>query len=70
MNLRNNKITIGELLDYAPAQAALKKRFPMAMRQNLEGPARTMTLEQVLSVAKGYISPKRLEEALNELRRV
>ncbi len=70
MNLKNNKITVGELLDYPPARTVLKKRFPMALRQPLEGAARTLTLEQVVSLASGYISPKKLEEAVNELRKV
>lgn len=70
MNLRNNKITMGELLDYAPARAVLQRQFPMVLRHPLAGAARTMTLEQVLSAAGAYIPEKKLEETLSELRRV
>ena len=28
MNLRNNKVTVGELLDYTPAKVVIQKRFP------------------------------------------
>lgn len=70
MNLKNNKITVGELLDYAPAKAVLQKRFPMVMRHPMVGAARTVTLEQILAVATSYIPKKNLEEALNELRKV
>lgn len=70
MNLKNNRITVGELLDYAPAKTVIQKRFPMVMRHPMVGAARTMTLEQILAVAKDYIPQKKLEEALNELRKV
>lgn len=70
MNLKNNRITVGELLDYAPAKTVIQKRFPMVMRHPMVGAARTMTLEQILAVAGNYIPQKKLEEALNELRKV
>lgn len=70
MNLKQNKITIGELLDYAPAKAVIQKRFPMVMRHPMVGAARTMTLEQILAVAEGYVPKKNLQEALNELQKV
>lgn len=70
MNLKNNRITVGELLDYAPAKTVIQKRFPMVTRHPMVGAARTMTLEQILAVAKDYIPQKKLEEALNELRKV
>ena len=37
------------------------------MRHPMVGAARTMTLEQILAVAQGYIPQKKLEEALSEL---
>ena len=70
MNLRHNKVTVGELLDYTPAKVVIQKRFPMVMRHPMVGAARTMTLEQILAVAQGYIPQKKLEEALSELRKV
>lgn len=70
MNLRNNKITVGELLDYAPAKAVIQKQFPMVMRHPLVGASRTMTLEQIVSVAQAYIPQRKLEETLSELRKV
>ena len=69
MNLKNNKVTVGELLDYAPAKAVSQKRFPMVMRHPMMGAARTMTLEQILAVAQAYVPQKKLDEALNELRK-
>lgn len=70
MDLKNNKITLGELLDYAPAQTVLKKRFPMALRHPLVGMARTVTLDQVLDFARDRVPPKKVEETLAELKRV
>ena len=60
---------MGELLDYAPAKAVIQKRFPMVMRHPMMGAARTMTLEQILAVAQAYVPQKKLDEALNELRK-
>lgn len=69
MNLKNNKVTVGELMDYAPARAVIQKRFPMVMRHPMMGAARTMTLEQILAVAVAYVPQKKLDEALSELRK-
>lgn len=70
MNLKNNKITVGELLDYAPAKAVFQRRFPMAMRHPMLGAARTVTLEQLISMAGNYIPQKKIQETLEELKGV
>lgn len=70
MDLKNNKITLGELLDYAPAKSVFQRRFPMAMRHPMLGAARTVTLEQVISMAGNYIPQKTIQETLKELRSV
>lgn len=70
MNLKNNKITVGELLDYAPAKAVFQRRFPMVMRHPMLGAARTVTLEQVISMAGNYIPQKKIQETLEELKKV
>ena len=41
----------------------------MALKQPLVGAARTVTLEQALAFAQAYVPPKKLNEALNDLRR-
>ncbi len=68
MDLKNNKITVGELLDYAPAKAVFQRRFPMVMRHPMLGAARTVTLEQLISMAGNYIPQKKIQETLNELK--
>lgn len=70
MDLRNNKITVGELLDYQPARSVVQKNFPMVMRHPLLGAARSVTLEQVIALAGDKIPRKKIQETLNELRKV
>ncbi|BDF68315.1 hypothetical protein CE91St43_22870 [Oscillospiraceae bacterium] len=70
MDLKNNKVTVGELLDYAPARAVFQKRFPMVMRHPMLGAARTVTLEQLIAFAGNYIPKNMVNETLNELKKV
>ena len=70
MNLKNNRITVGELMDYAPARAVFQKRFPMVMRHPMLGAARTVTLEQVIAIAKNYVPENKIRETLSELQKV
>lgn len=70
MDLKNNKITVGELLDYAPSKAVFQKRFPMVLKHPMVGAARTVTLEQLVAFAGAYIPPRTIQDTLNELRRV
>ena len=69
MDLKHNKITVGELMDHPNTRAVLQRRFPMLMKHPLMGAARTITLEQILSVAPAYVPQKKIDETLNELRR-
>ena len=69
MDLKNGKVTVGELMDHPGARAVLQKRFPMLMKHPMMGAARTITLEQILSVAQAYVSQKKIDETLNDLRR-
>lgn len=68
MDLKNNKITVGELLDYPPAYAIFHRRFPMVMRHPMLGAARTVTLEQLIAFAGAYVPKKTIAETLAELR--
>lgn len=70
MDLKGNKITVGELLDNPKSQAVFRRRFPMVMKHPLVGAARTVTLAQVISFAQAYIPQKKIDETLNELRNV
>ena len=54
MDLKNNKVTVGELMEHPGARAVLQRRFPMLMKHPVMGAARTITLEQILAVAREY----------------
>ena len=41
----------------------------MLMKPPMLGAARTITLEQILSVAQAYVPQKKIDETLSELRR-
>ena len=69
MDLKNNKVTVGELLDHRGARAVFQRRFPMLMKHPLIGAARSITLEQILSVAQAYVPQKKIDETLSDLRR-
>ena len=70
LDLKGNRITVGELLDYPPAKAVFQRRFPMVMKHPMLGAARTVTLEQLIAFAKAYVPQKVIQETLAELRRV
>ena len=69
MELKRNQITVGELLDHPGSRAVLQRRFPMLFKHPILGAARSITLEQILSVAQAYVSQKKIDETLNDLRR-
>jgi len=70
MDLKNQKITLGELLAYPPARAVFQRRFPTVMRHPMMGAAKTVTLEQVIAIAGSYIPRKTIQDTLEELKRV
>ena len=69
LNLQNNQITVGELLDNPASRAVLQRRFPMVMKHPLLGAARTVTLEQLIAFAQAYLPQGLIRETLQELRR-
>lgn len=70
MDLKNNKITVGELLDHPGARAVLTRRFPMVMKKPLTGAARTVTLEQLLAFVSPYVPAMLLNDALKDLKKL
>ena len=70
MDLKNNKITVGELLDHPGAKAVLTKRFPMVMKKPMTGAARTVTLEQLLAFISPYVPAMLLNDTLKELKKL
>ncbi len=70
MDLKNNKITVGELLDHPGAKAVLVRRFPLVMKKPLTGAARTVTLEQLVSFLSPYLPGNVIRDTVNELSRL
>ena len=70
MNLKNNKITVGELLDYAPAKAVFQKRFPMVLRHPMLGAARTVTLEQLRDFISGWVPGMMVNGVMSDLKKL
>lgn len=70
MDLKNGKITVGELLDNAGSRSVFQRRFPMVMKHPMVGAARTVTLEQLIAFAGSYIPQKKIDETLEELKRL
>ena len=70
MDLRNNQITIGELMANPAARPVLARRFPHVIGRPIVGAASSLTLEQTLKLVTPYVPRKVLQETLEELRRL
>lgn len=70
MDLKNNQITVGELLDDPRSKAVLVKRFPLVMKKPLTGAARTVTLEQLVAFVGPYLPAAVIQDTLKELNRL
>jgi hypothetical protein len=68
MNLRDNQITIGELMTNSSAKALLKKEFTEVANPLMLSMARKMTLESVLNLAKGRYPQEKIQRVLSELQ--
>lgn len=70
MDLRNNTITVAELLDNRASRAVFQRRFGKFMNHPLVGASRSLTLAQLADMASVYLPRKVIEETLNELRQL
>ena len=70
MNLRNNKITLGELWDDPSSRAVFQKRIPMLAKHPLKGSARTVTLEQLLDFMEAWIPQTMINGVLQDLKKL
>lgn len=69
MDLRNKKITVGELLDDPRSRAVFQRRFGAMLRNPLVEAGRSLTLEQLIALAKTKLPQKVIQETLEELKR-
>lgn len=70
MDLRRNQITVKELLDDPASRAVFQRRFGKWMKHPLVGAAHSLTLAQLIDLAKIYIPQSTIRETLEELRRL
>ena len=67
MDLRNQAITVGELLDNPKSRAVFQRRFGKLLNHPMAGAARTLTLKQLAEMAAVYLPPKTIRDTLEEL---
>ena len=68
MDLRQNQITVGELLQNPRSRAVFQRRFGAWMKHPMEQAAHSLTLSQLSEMAAVYLPKKTIEETLQELR--
>ena len=70
MDLRNQTITVGELLDDPKSRAVFQRRFGKLMKHPMVGPARSLTLRQLAEMAAVYLPQKTIQDTLRELSQI
>ena len=70
MDLRNNQITVRELLADPKARQVLARQFPQVINRPIVAKSGSMTLDKAMKLGAAYV-PKRVnQETLHELRRL
>lgn len=67
MNLKNGQITVSEISRDPRAYALLNREFPQIVQSPLFRLAGGMTLQQVLTFAKGNIPQEKIDSLLEQL---
>lgn len=70
MNLYNGNITIRQILRVPQARELLQTELPQLAKSPLIRLASGMTLNQVLTRAKGYLPPEKLQSLLEQLKSI
>ncbi len=70
MDLRNQTITVGELLDDPKSKAVFQRRFGKWLRHPMAGAARTLTLRQLAEMAAVYLPQKTIQDTIKELQQL
>ena len=70
MDLKNDKITLGELWDDPRSRSVFQKRIPMLAKHPVKGAARTVTLEQLRDFLNGWVPGVMVNGVMQELKRL
>ncbi|MDF2567107.1 MAG: hypothetical protein K0R90_563 [Oscillospiraceae bacterium] len=70
MDLKNNQITVRELLANPKAKEILSREFPDLINSPLLGMARNMSLKNVLQLGGGRVPKEKIDRVLKELKSI
>ena len=70
MDLKNDRITVGELLDDPRARAVFQRRFGKWMKHPMVAASRTLTLSQLMEMAGVWLPKRTIRETWQELSRL
>lgn len=70
LDLKNDRITVGELLDDPRARAVFQRRFGKWMKHPMVAASRTLTLSQLMEMAGVWLPKKTIRETWQELSRL
>lgn len=70
MDLKNNKITIGQLFDDERSRAVLFKYAPLFLKHPLLMTVRRMSLQEVVVKARRFVPSSQLDMILGELQNI
>lgn len=70
MDLRNQTITVGELLDDPRSRAVFQRRFGKWLKHPMSNAIRILTLRQLAEMAAVYLPQKTIQETIRELQQL
>ena len=70
LDLRNNTITVGELVDNRASRSVFQRRFGKFMNHPLVGASRSLTLAQLAEMAAVWLPQRTIQETIQELRQL
>ncbi len=70
MDLKNGRITLGELWDDPKSRAVFQKRVPMLAKHPVKGTARTITLAQLADFLSGWVPQMMINGVMQDLKKL
>ena len=70
LDLRNQNITMGELLDNPRSRAVFQRRFGKLMQHPMLDATRFITLRQMAEMAASFLPQKTIQDTLRELQQL
>lgn len=70
MDLKNNNITLGEVLKNNQAKKVLQNEFKEYFNSPLFSFAKKMSIQKLLQLAKGKVPDDKINKILNELKNI